>query len=263
MNGNRGTGIILQNRDRLLLRELGVMRVIDRELVKCVGGFKSTTRANARLLALTRAGLLRRFFIGSDAGAKKALYALTPEGARLGGGVQPGLRRKGDAVLVADYFVTHQLFVNQIYCLVKYWEIPLPDARFLRWVHFREPIASGTSLIPDGYFELAQREKVTPAFLEVDLGTESRSVWRKKVQEYLNYAVGGNAAEQFGSAQFRVLVVTNSEPRLRSLQSTTAALTEKIFWFTTFDSIERDGFWAPVWLRPSDDARRALIEAQP
>lgn len=263
MTGNSKKGLILQDRDRQLLRELGVMRVLDREQAKCVGGFGSTTRANARLLALTRAGLLRRFFIGSATGGKKALYTLTRDGERLGGGTQSGLRRKGDAVLIADFFVTHQLFVNHLYCLLKYRAIPLPEARFLRWVNFRESIATGTSLIPDGYVEVAQREKVIAAFLEVDLGTEPRPVWRKKVQEYVRYAVGGAAAEQFGSAQFRVLVVTNSEARLHSLRNTTAALTEKVFWFTTFDSIERDGFWSPVWLRPSDDARRALIEAQP
>jgi hypothetical protein len=263
MSGNKQKGFILQDRERHLLHELGVMRVIDRELAKWVCGFMSTTRANARLLALTLAGLLRRFFIGSEKGGKKALYTLTREGQRLGGAALPGLWRRRDAVLVADFFVTHQLFINQIYCLVKYREIPLPDVRFLRWVGFHEPIASGTSLIPDGYFELAQREKVTAAFLEVDLGTESRAVWRNKVQEYLRYAVGGSAAEQFGASQFRVLVVTNSEGRLSSLRSTTAMLTEKIFWLTTFDSIEREGFWSPIWLRPRDDRRRALLEAQP
>ena len=38
------------------------MRVIDREQAKCIAGFGSTTRVNIRLLALTRAGLLRRFY---------------------------------------------------------------------------------------------------------------------------------------------------------------------------------------------------------
>lgn len=263
MTGNEQKGLVLQDRDRGLLRELGMMRVVDREQAKCVAEFGSTTRANARLLALTRAGLLRRFFIGTEAGGKKALYTLTREGARLGGGAQAGLRRRGDEVLVADFFVTHQLFVNQIYCLLKYRAIPLPDARFLRWVSFREPIDASTSIIPDGYVEIAQREKVLAAFLEIDLGTESHSVWQNKVQEYLRYAVGGHAAQQFGSTQFRVLVVTNSDERMASLQSTTAALTEKIFWFTTFDSIERDGFWSLIWLRPSDDRRRALFEPTP
>jgi Replication-relaxation len=263
MTGNRPRGLVLQERDRRLLHELGVMRVIDREQAKCVGGFGSTTRANARLLALTRARTLRRFFIGTEAGGKKALYTLTPEGQRLGGAARPGLRRRDDGVLVADSFVSHQLLVNEIFCLVKYRDIPLPEVRFLRWVSFREPVEPSTSLVPDGYLEISQHGKTFAAFLEVDLGTEPRSVWRNKVEQYLRYAVGGIFAQRHGSAQFRVLVVTNSEERLKSLRTATAALTEKIFWFSTFDAIRGDGFWSAIWRRPSDDRPRALLEPQP
>ena len=244
MTGNDRKGFLLQERDIRLLRELSVMRIVDREQAKCVGGFGSTTRANARLLGLTRAGLLRRFFIGTPARGMKALYTLTREGEKLSGGAQPGLRRRGNEVLVADFFVAHQLRVNDLYCLLKYQPIPFPETRFLRWVSFRAPIEDGRSLVPDGYVEIAQREKVLAAFLEVDLGTEPRSVWQKKVEEYVSYAVGGRAAKDFGSAQFRVLAITNAEARLASLRSATAALTEKIFWFTTFDAIKRDGFWS-------------------
>src|SRR5271155_4928455 len=78
MTGNKRKGIILQERDRHLLRELGVMRVIDRMLAMAVAGFGSITRANNRLLALVRVGLLLRFFMGTDAVGKKALYTLSP-----------------------------------------------------------------------------------------------------------------------------------------------------------------------------------------
>ena len=59
--GNKRRGVVLQARDRKLLQELALMRVIDREQAKTIAGFGSTTRVNARLLALVRAGLLRRF----------------------------------------------------------------------------------------------------------------------------------------------------------------------------------------------------------
>jgi Replication-relaxation len=262
MSGNNKRGFLLQDRDERLLRELGVMRIIDREQAKCIGGFGSITRVNARLLGLTRVGLLRRFFIGTDARGMKALYTLTREGERLSGGAQPGLRRRENEVLVADRFVHHQLHINDIHCLLKYGPIPIPDTRFLRWVSFRGPIDSRRSLIPDGYVEIAERERVLAAFLEIDLGSEAPSVWRKKVQEYLSYAMGGDAPREFGSAQFRVLAVTNSPERMNSLRAATAALTEKIFWFTTFDSIERDGFWSAIWQRSSDGKGRALIELQ-
>jgi len=79
-----GINIVLQNRDWALLHALAIMRIIDREQSKVVTRFGSTSRANARLLALTRAGLLRRFFIGTaDWGPQSSIHAVfTWSGAR-------------------------------------------------------------------------------------------------------------------------------------------------------------------------------------
>jgi hypothetical protein len=94
MAGNKG--MVIQERDLRLLRELGVMRVVDREQAAIVAGFASTTRVNARLLALTRSGLLRRFFLGTTAGGTKALYALSAKGAQLVGVPLRGPQRRKD-----------------------------------------------------------------------------------------------------------------------------------------------------------------------
>src|SRR5258708_26414910 len=117
MIGNNHKGIVLQDRDRHLLRELALMRVIDREQAMCVAPFGSTTRANSRLLGLTRAGFLRRFFLGTVGGARKALYALSPTGAKLVDVPYRGPRRGRDETFVADFFVSHQLRINDLYCL--------------------------------------------------------------------------------------------------------------------------------------------------
>lgn len=85
MGGSRRRGLVLQSRDRQLLHELTIMQVIDREQAEVVAGFRSIPRANARLLALTRAGLLRRFFLATVNGGKKAVYALGKAGRDLGG----------------------------------------------------------------------------------------------------------------------------------------------------------------------------------
>src|SRR6266851_10169685 len=108
MTGNRRVGIVVQERDRHLLSEVGVMRIIDRETGKIVASFGSTTRANTRLLALTRAGLLRRFFLGTSVGNRKAIYALSSKGAALIGATPRGPRRTNNGLLVADFFVLHQ-----------------------------------------------------------------------------------------------------------------------------------------------------------
>jgi hypothetical protein len=151
--------------------------------------------------------------------------------------------------------------VNDLYCTVKYEPIPVQGTRFIRWLAFHEPLETGLALIPDGYFEVATRARVLAAFVEVDLGHESRTVWRAKVQGYLRHAVSGSFRARFGQDQFRTLVVADSDRRILSLRAATADITQKIFWFTTFDAVRREGFWSPIWQRPKDDARLPLIEA--
>jgi hypothetical protein len=259
MTGNEKHGLIIQERDNELFRELAVMRIADREQLKCAAGFDSRTRVNRRLLALTRAGLLRRYFLGVDGVGQKALYTLSRKGASLVEVPCRGLRRSKDEVLVADFFVIHQLRVNELYCTLKHHTIPVEGTKFARWESFHKPIDTAKSLIPDGYVEIARGNAVMPAFLEVDLGHERGSVWPKKVENYVQYAMSGEFARHFVKPQFRTLVVANSERRMQSLRASTAKVTNKIFWFTTFDSIADGGFWSPVWLRPSDGARLPLL----
>jgi hypothetical protein len=259
MGGN--DRIILQERDLHFLRELSVMHVVDREQAKIVAGFGSTSRANARLLALTRAGTLRRFFLGSG-GGRKALYVLSPKGARAAQVPCRGPRRSQDAVLVADYFVGHQLAVNALYCTLKYGVIPVPQMTFHRWQSFAEPVVPGIRLIPDGYVEFITPRGITACFLEVDLGHESQTIWKGKAEHYLELALAGKYREHFGHERFRVLVLANSERRLHSIRKTVRAITQKIFWFATLASVRND-FFAPVWLRPGDNQPIKLFETSP
>ena len=252
-------GMILQDRDRHLLTELAVMRVIDREQAKCVAGFGSITRANSRLLLLTRNGFLRRFFLGTVGAARKALYALSPKGAALAGVPYRVPRRATNQTLAGDFFTAHQLQINTLFCLVKYSPIPVEGARCVRWLSFHEPLLSGIPLIPDGYAEVVTPAKSLAMFLEVDLGNESRTVWMRKVQSYLRYAVSGKFPERFHQPQFRTLVVANSERRMASLRAATITATDKIFWFTTLEAINRNGFWSAIWTRAGDTARQSLL----
>jgi hypothetical protein len=70
--------------------------------------------------------------------------------------------------------VTHQLWINQVYCPLKYHPIPVADVRLVRWLSFYGPLLSGTQLIPDGYAEVATPTKIFAMFLEIDLGHERR-----------------------------------------------------------------------------------------
>jgi hypothetical protein len=256
MPGNKG--FVVQPRDLTLLRALTILLVADCEQIKIVAGFGSTTRANTRLLQLVRAGLLRRFFLGSG-GGRKALYALSLRGARLAGVPYRGPRRRQDEVLVADFFIAHQLTINNIYCQLKYKRSSDTRVAIHRWISFHEKITPSLSLIPDGYAEFGTASGVIASFLEVDLGHESLAIWKQKAQSYLQLAVSGAFQKLFRQQRFRVLVLVNSERRLQSIRKAVCAVTEKIFWFATLESVASD-FFASVWLRPSGDEPKPFLE---
>jgi Replication-relaxation len=259
MAGNKGRRIVLQDRDRHLLSELGVMRIIDREMTKLAAGFGSTTQVNTRLLELTRSGFLRRFFVGSVGAGRKAVYTLSPKGAELVQAKFGGIHRGAGRLVVSDAFVEHQMAINQIYLAIKYRPAPRPGVHLNRWLTFRQSISDGIKLTPDGYAEVQTGEALRPMFLEVDLGTEALSEWLKKTAYYLQLAVSGEFQRRFRQPQFRVLVVAGSHRRLANIRSTIAKSTDKVFWFSTLSIINRDGFWSPVWLRPSGDQRHSLL----
>ena len=259
MTGISGGLIILQARDRKLLSELGTMRVIDREQAKLVAGFGSTTRANTRLLALTRSGFLKRIFIGTITSGRKAVYGLSPKGASEVQVALPKIRLKQDYTVLGNSPLEHQSQINSLYLAMKYFQIPFPGVQFRRWIIITEPLSKTIPLIPDGYFELQTPSGIRATFLEVDLGTEALPVWEKKIQFYLQLALSGEFARLFRNPQFRVLVVLHSERRLENLRRLVAKKTDKIFWFSTLEAINRDSLWSSVWLRPTGNQTQSLL----
>ena len=258
-SGNNRRGVVLQERDRRLLQELALMRIIDREQAKIVSGFGSTTRANARLLALARTGLLRRFFLGTTVGARKALYALSRKGAELVSVPYRGPRLRNNETLVANSFVHHQLAINQIYCVLKSSNASIPGITIGRWISFYEPLTPQLRLIPDGYFELETPTGVLACFVEVDLGHEGTKVWKEKTRNYLQLAMSGHYEHRFSHSRFRVLTIANSDRRLTWIRRVVRASTEKLFWFTTIESVRSKGLFAPVWFRPNGEEPQSLL----
>jgi hypothetical protein len=226
------------------------MRVMDREQAKIAGGFHSTTRANARLLALTKAGFLKRAFLGS----RKAVYWLAPTSSQ-----QRSTQKDLTPREPGSLFLRHRLEINAVYLRLKHSAIPFPGWWFVRWQGFQKNLSPAVPLIPDGYFEVRSSAGVRACFVEVDLGTEALPVIQKKVQMYLHLATSGEFSTLFHQSQFRVLVIANSERRAQNLRSAIAKLTDKIFWLTTLDSIHRERFWSPVWLRPTGDQLQSLL----
>jgi hypothetical protein len=232
-----------------MFEALEILRVMDREQAKVAGGFSSTTRANARLLALTKAGFLRRAYLGS----RRAVYWLASNSQQRNAQKELTVREP------ASLFLRHRLEINKVYLVLKYSAIPVPGWWFVLWQGFQKNLALSVPLIPDGYFELRSSAGVRACFVEVDLGTEALPVIQRKVQLYLHLATSGEFPTLFHQPQFRVLVIANSERRLQNLRAAVAKLTDKIFWLTTLESINRERFWSPVWHRPTGDQTQSLL----
>lgn len=254
-----GNGRFNQPRDLHFLTELATLRITDREQAMAIGPFGSVTRANARLLRYVRAGLVHRAFMATENGGKKALYFLSKKGAMAAGIPYKPIKRSRDEMLVGDLFVEHRLAINSIYITVAYKPIPCAETKFNRWIPTEEPISPAHPIIPDAYFEIAYGNAIEPMFLEVDLGTEVLKTWKKKTEAYLRLALSGEFASRVGHPRFRVLVITRSQRRLDSIRLTVADITTKIFYFTTFESIKRDGFWSPIWTRPQGSESQSLL----
>jgi hypothetical protein len=165
-------------------------------------------------------------------------------------------------LLVADYFIEHQLTINEIYCALKFGGNLPEGVAFIRWLAFYEPLGSACRLIPDGYVELAMPTGTLAAFLEIDLGHERGPVWKEKVRNYLQYALSGDCERQFGQSRFRVLVIGATERKLESIRKLAGASTDKIFWFRSLPSIREHGLFAPRWLRPRSDELVSLEKTQ-
>ena len=259
MTGNNAR--VITEADRRLFHALAEMRVMDRVQASEITGRKevSVSTANARLLKLTRAGLLKRFFIATEEGGLKALYALTPASAAAIGVPYRPLQRKSDSVLTSDPFVLHQLAINSIYVQVKYRPAPVMEVHFVGWLSFSEVLCNAIPLIPDGYFELGVPAETHSMFCEVDRGTESQKIWTKKTDLYLQMAATGEFSRLFNRNRFRVLVVVDTARRLLEVRKTIAQKTAKIFWFATLSDINRNGLFAAHWLRPVGDNRLSLL----
>lgn len=259
MRGTNSVPVILTARDEQLFQFLVDARVCDREQIKAVAGFESTNRANARLLRLVRSGVLKRFFIATRSGGVKALYCLSPRTARRLSAPAAPIQRASDAVLIADAFITHQLAVNDIHidfrckCPAKFGVLSI------KWLCPKESLSPTVRVIPDGYVEVNRATECLAMFVEVDLGTESLSIWKSKIQGYIRLAASGEFQQLFGHSRFRVLVVVPSERRQANVRKTVLTYTRKLFWFATLNDINSRGLFDPIWLRPDGDDRLPLL----
>lgn len=201
------------DRDRAFLTDLGLHHVMTRAQVVGLGYFTSTSRANARLLQLRQARLLRRIEPSALIAAREHLYAV-------GRPAEAVLDTRVARLLAARSFTPR--FIDHALATVNL-RIALKRLGMTRW--WAEPQVRHTYEVRVG--ASVRTEDFRPdglaligglfAYVEVDRGNASRARIAAKFTSYRAYHERGLFAATFGAPSFAVLIATTGRLRKRHL----------------------------------------------
>lgn len=246
----------LSDREQAMVRDLSRLRLASHDqLARLLDASDSATsdvsaaRTARRILArLTADGVLARLerrIGGLRAGSMGYLYYLGPAGQRLvaywnGEGLTRGRFRPEPG----GRYVRHRLAVSELFVeahqAARRGEVELLafEVEPACWRRSLDGLGATTVLKPDAYVRLGAGAYEDSAFLEVDLGTESRPVIARKLRAYLDYHRTG--AEQAERGVFpRVLLLTNTEARKAALVDLCTKLPPESWQLFTVTTLNR------------------------
>ncbi len=223
----------------------------------------SPTTAQRRLFLLYHNAYLERQFLPSIGGivTSPMLYLLDRRGGEYL--VQQAgydeIRWKPSDNRVGYEYLEHLLAINtfriEITLACQSAGLPLHpwlDDTTLKQDYDRVPLPGSTrpvAVIPDGYFAIQLNTGINHFFLELDRGTMDSGRFKRKVQAYQAYARLGLSKQRFGTANFRVLTVTQSQTRAANLKQATEAIGGgHHFWFGVLEHLTAATVLTrPVW----------------
>jgi hypothetical protein len=213
-------------------------------LLSSASAARATRRTLAQLNGLGVLARLERRVGGVRAGSAGYVYYLGPVGQRLmaywdGRGLVRGRFRPEPG----GRYVRHRLAVSELYVQLEFadrggeLELLAFDAEPDCWRRYLDGFGGTVLLKPDAFVRIGIGAYEERCFVEVDLGTESRSVIAAKARTYLDYFHAG--IEQAAHGVFpRVLLLTSSEARRTALVDVVARLPAEhwaLFRITTLD----------------------------
>lgn len=234
-------GTALPARERALVQTLARLRVMTHvQLAELLtandseASAASRARSARRILArLTTVGVLARLerrVGGVRAGSAGYVYYVGPAGQRLiafwqGRGLIRGRYRPEPGTR----WVRHQLAISELYVQLRgadqVGELDLLafDAEPDCWRRSVDAYGGGLLLKPDAFVRVGIGAYEDRCFVEVDLGSESRSVILDKLRRYVDYFQAG--VEQAAHGVFpRVVWLTDSQARRAALASVVGRL---------------------------------------
>jgi hypothetical protein len=238
------------------------------------------TVSNYRLISTPQ--LLRLFEDESRDGIYRRLQGLFHHGYLDRIGTNPnaslvyGLGRRGAEILevphrkdVADPYVAHQLMIGD-------FRVAMTRAMTTRNIVLSwRTVPADSPVKPDGFFSLQFPDRPDGKnraflFLEADRSTMTRERFVQKLENYWRWYRTGGHTEKLGIKGFRVLTMTKSEERVRSLVLATRGSSElssalRMFWFASELRIavtEPARVLEPIWTTAAElDGLRGLLPA--
>jgi len=246
----------LSERERRIVRRVAALRLVSHAQLRTIfagptpGATPTSTartvrRRLARLNELGVLGRLSRRIGGVRAGSSGHLYYLGSVGQRLmaywdGRGFVRGRHRPEPS----ERYVRHRLSVSQIHVDLVAAEqagaldLLSVDAEPDCWRHYVDGFGGQTVLKPDAFVRVGIGAYEDRCFVEVDLGTESRSVVARKLKAYLDYFESGHEQADHGVFP-RVLLLTDSEARRQALVDLCTRLPAETWRLFTVQSLDR------------------------
>lgn len=233
----------LSERDLAVLADLARVRLLTGRFVERLQLSEGSPLTRARrtrslLQRLNDMGLVTRMerqVGGVRAGSSGFVYALAANGQRLTTGHGPvgGVRRRRPWE-PARLFVDHILAVSEVFVDLREAEreqrieLLAFEAEPACWRHWHGQSNEALILKPDAFTVIGSGDFEHSWFVEVDLGTESRSVIKRKAMVYAHYWRSGEEQRQRGLFP-RVLWLTDTERRRDDLTEALASLDPELW----------------------------------
>lgn len=220
--------------ERMGIRDLEIVETLLRVRVASAKQFErlhfygGTPLSNARASQLVLKRLtswhvlnqLDRRIGGVRAGSAGYVYALGIAGQRLTNGGPAGGHRHERPWTPSHVFMDHTLAVTELYVRLRVaaragvMELDTFETEPGCWRRFSGPAGEVVTLKPDALVRLTTRDFTEHAFIEVDLGTESRTAIRVKLDRYRAYWASGQE-QRFHAVFPRVLWLVPSPARYK------------------------------------------------
>lgn len=287
-------GFLLQTRDLAILRSVIQLRVLSTTQIDALyfptesGQVSSACRA--RLSLLTQAGYLERHFQLQSPTDGRLPHLFMPTAAGIAlvsaelGADEERLDWKPSYNSTSWPFLAHQLALNDVYVALGThtaqggWVLgQWVDDRLLKRAHTATVTleergkSEKVGVVPDAYMtlELQRPPWQLHFFIERDRGTMPATAgkplghsWHRRILAYNAAFDEGIIATQYGTSRIRVLTITDSKARLKSLKASTEATDGRgRYWFATIQDLQ-DGnpYTRKIWYRAGSTERLTILQ---